>query len=102
MGELALDGTINKTRGYCCAIFGHQNDLALICPKKNTKEASVMADSIKIIAPNNLKQIIEHFNGTMILKQPKFTATKNMQSTIDFNEIKGHKTAKRAMKIAAA
>ncbi len=103
MGELALDGAITKVKGILpSAIKASELNFGLICPMANGSEALWSANS-SILAPNNLMSLIRHFRGEMMLQQPQESITNDEEiKYLDLKDVKGQKSAKRAMEIAAA
>lgn len=104
IGELSLNGSITKVDGALpAAIFATTENFGLICPKDSGGEAAWASD-IEILAPKNLTELIDHFNGTIKLERPiAKIESSNDSSTkkICFSDIKGQYSAKRAMQIAA-
>ena len=76
---------------------------SVFVPKDNAFEASV-AEGIEIYAAESVSQILDHFTmRTRIEKQPKFIPENKPENyTFDFSDVKGQKTAKAALEIAAA
>ncbi len=102
LGELSLDGTLNKVAGVLpAAIAAASRGLGLICPHEQGPEAA-WAGQINILAPPDLKALINHFRGTQILAPPLAGGIADTGRGPDLADVKGMETARRAIEIAAA
>ena len=102
LGELSLDGRINAVVGVLpAAIAASAAGLGLICPAAQGGEAA-WAGRIAILAPGNLTQLINHFQGTQQLVSPEPAGVARPESYADLSEVKGMETARRGLEIAAA
>ncbi len=101
-GELSLDGSILPVSGALPAAIGAASrDQGIICPNKNGPEAAWSGNE-RIIAPSNLLELINHFNGSQVLSSPKPVFDKTEVKYPNLSDIKGQIVAKRALEIAAA
>ncbi len=105
VGELALDGGVRKISGVLPIA-----DMALahgfttiIIPEQNKNEARFFADQLRIIPVTTLQQCIMHLeNAKTIEPLAKETTPSNDPGGIDFSEIAGLESAKRALEVVAA
>ena len=108
MGELSLDGGLQPIRGALpIAIKAKEEGFkGFLLPKQNAKEAGIV-DGLDVYAVDNIKQVIEFFQGNTEL-QPLIVDTKKEfyekldTPDFDFEDVKGQETIKRCMEIAAA
>lgn len=102
IGELSLDGKILPVSGALPAAIGaNTRDKGLICSIKNGAEAAWSGNK-KIIAPESLLQLINHFKGTQVLSCPEPGKISSNATYSDMKDIKGQDIAKRALEIAAS
>lgn len=102
VGELSLDGSVLPISGALPAAIGAvARGKGLICSKLNGKEAAWSGND-RILAPNNLIELINHFKGTQVLSQPIAELSESTNNYQDLQDIKGQKIAKRVLEIAAA
>lgn len=103
LGELALDGSITAVSGALpAAVAANERALGLICPTACGPEAAWASDSMDIIAPANLVQLLNHIKGSQILTRPLPAVAEDHIAFPDLRDIKGQEAAKRALEVAAA
>lgn len=105
-GELTLDGAVVGVPGILPLVMGLEEEgiKKVIVPWENRKEAS-LARGCKIYPVKNLQEAIkiieetdeEKFSYDIKEEKPKKTKLK-----LDFNQVYGQESAKRALEIAAA
>lgn len=106
VGELSLDGTLNKVNGILpICIEATKNGIKeIVLPKENAKEASIVKE-LKIIGVNNLKEVIDYLNSKKEIESEKVNIEellKNKKSVnLNFSEVKGQRAIKRALEVSA-
>lgn len=106
LGELSLDGKINKVNGVLpiCIEAVKKGIKRIFLPKENAKEASIVK-SIKLYPVEDLREVIDVLEEKEKIKSFNVLNEKEIiQKTykVDFSEVKGQEIAKRALEIAAA
>ncbi|MFI4984077.1 MAG: YifB family Mg chelatase-like AAA ATPase [Rickettsiales bacterium] len=102
IGELSLDGSINRVGGGLpAAICANSVQKGLVCPFSIGSEAAWSGNE-KILAPKHLIELINHFKNQQVLPHPERKVANDNVVYPDMRDIKGQKIAKRALEVAAA
>lgn len=108
LGELSLDGTIQKTRGVLAIALQAKTEgfKGLIVPFENATEAAIVSD-LEIYGVHNIRDVLLILNGKKnALKFETIGMEDIQQGSLaahpDFSEVKGQLHVKRAFEIAAA
>ena len=107
MGALSLDGALEKVNGVLPAgVRALALNLGLVCPKVNASEA-LWSQCRPVLAASHIVELLNHFSSKKNL--PELVAeTSSLYSkmlpdyALDYVDVKGQESAKRAMLIAAA
>lgn len=107
IGELSLDGKINRINGILpmCVEALNLGIKKVVIPKENIKEASVVK-GLEIIGVDNLNQTINYLNKKIEIEKIQIDIDElfknNQKTTSDFSEVKGQENVKRALEVVAA
>ena len=107
IGELSLDGKINKVNGVLpmCIEAKKLGIKQVVLPKENAQEAAVVED-LNVYGANTLGEVVDFLNGNLKIEKSNVDIEKlfkkDNKSLFDFSEVKGQENIKRALEIAAA
>ncbi len=108
MGELSLDGGLQPIKGALpIAIKAKEEGFkGFFLPMQNAKEAAIVS-GLEVYGIDNIKEIIDFFNGKKAIEPTIFDTRKEFYKTLDFPEfdfsdVKGQESIKRCMEIAAS
>ena len=107
IGELSLDGKINRVNGvFPITLEASRLGIKkIILPKENAKEAAIV-NNIEVIGVNNLKELIGYLNDQINIERETIELFnifgKKEKYTMDSANVKGQKSVKRALEVAAA
>ncbi|HEN20596.1 MAG TPA: ATP-binding protein [Desulfobacteraceae bacterium] len=108
LGELSLDGTLKPVKGILPVALNARDEgfRGLIVPAANAMEAAVVS-KLDVYGMDHLSDVIDFFNG---MKQyapaeadlEELFRTSANKYDVDFRDVKGQETVKRALEVAAA
>lgn len=107
IGELSLDGTLNRVNGVLpmCIEAQKLGIKKLIVPRDNAKEAAIVK-GIEVLGATTLKEVVQYLNNEKEIETSKVDLDKIFETQdkylMDFSEVKGQENIKRALEIAAA
>jgi len=107
VGELSLDGGIRGVRGALpIAMAARQRKIPnLIVPEANAHEAAVVA-GVNVYPAKSLLEVVQFLNSgngiAPLASDPANVLKQARHFSVDFKDVRGQQTAKRALEVACA
>lgn len=107
LGELSLDGSVKPIKGVLPIAFDALSlgKKRIIVPADNALEAALI-QTIEVIGIAHLLDLVAYLKRERVIEPTKNSSLvptqQQKEDILDFKEVKGHTTAKRALQIAAA
>jgi magnesium chelatase family protein len=111
VGELGLDGSLRPIPGVLpISVMAREKNIAnLVLPVANAPEAAVV-DGVNVYPVTSLLDVLELLNSSVvshIQREPLRVNTEKLLGelehfSVDFSDVRGQQTAKRALEVAAA
>jgi len=102
-GELGLDGSVRRVRGalpiarLASALGAHW----LVVPPADAAEA-LLVGGVRVTAPSSLRELVDAVRAGMLRPATPGAVSDSLEPELDFADVVGQASARRAMEVAAA